>query len=62
MDSFVLLPYESLAVSRTLLQCLLACLNFTLDSEDLCWYKRKHDFYELWQQQKQLKTIETSEA
>ena len=47
MDSFVLLPYESLAVSRTLMQWLLACLNFTLDSEDLlCWYKRKTRF--LW--------------
>ena len=42
MDSFVLVAYASLAVSRTLLQRLLACLNFTLDSEDLfCWYKRK---------------------
>ena len=34
MDSFVLLAYASLAASRTLLQRLLACLNFTLDSED----------------------------
>ena len=42
MDSFVLVTYASLAASRTLLQPLLACLNFTLDSEDLfCWYKRK---------------------
>ena len=41
MDSFVLLAYASLAASRILLQRLLACLNFTLDSEDLfCWYKR----------------------
>ena len=41
MDSF-LVAYASLAVSRTLLQRLLACLNFNLDSEDLfCWYKRK---------------------
>ena len=40
MDSFVLVPYASLAASRTLLQRLLACLNFTLDSEDLSsWYK-----------------------
>ena len=29
MDSFVLLAYASLAPSRTLLQRLLACLNFT---------------------------------
>ena len=42
MDSFVLLAYANLAASRTLLQRLLACLNFTLDSEDLSsWYKRK---------------------
>ena len=38
MDSFVLVAYASLAASRTLLQRLLVCLNFTLDSEDLfCW-------------------------
>ena len=30
MDSFLLVAYESLAASRTLLQRLLACLNFTL--------------------------------
>ena len=40
MDSFVLLSYASLAASRTLLQRLLACLNFTLESEDFSlWYK-----------------------
>ena len=39
MESFVLVAYASLAASRTLLQRLLARLNFTLDSEDLfCWY------------------------
>ena len=42
IDSFALLAYASLAASRTLLQRLLACLNFTLDSGNLfCWYKRK---------------------
>ena len=42
MDSFVLLAYASLTASRTLLQRLLACLNFTLDSKDLSfWCKRK---------------------
>ena len=47
MDSFVLLAYASLAASRTLLQQLLAYLNFTLDSEHLfCCYKRKNWF--LW--------------
>ena len=46
MDSF-LVAYASLAASTTLLQRLLACLNFTLDSEDLSfWYKRKKWF--LW--------------
>ena len=35
MNCFVLLAYVSLAASRTFLQRLLACLNFTLDSEDL---------------------------
>ena len=35
MDSFLLVGYASLAASRTLLQRLLACLNFTLDSVDL---------------------------
>ena len=34
IDSFVLVAYASLAASRTLLQQLLADLNFTLDSDD----------------------------
>ena len=56
MDSFVSVAYVSLAASRTLLQQLLACLNFTWDSEDLfCWYKQESDFYEL-------KTMEISEV
>ena len=43
MDSFLLLAYASLAASRTLLQRLLACLNFTLESDDLSFcYKRKN--------------------
>ena len=62
MDSFVLFAYASLAVSRTLLQWILACLDFTLDSEDLSYWYKQSDFYELWQQHKQLKTMETSEA
>ena len=45
MDSFVLKAYACLAASRTLLQWLLACVNFTLGSEDLfCWYKKKKWF------------------
>ena len=37
------IAYASLAASRALLQQLLACLNFTSDSEDLfCCYKRKN--------------------
>ena len=40
IEFFVLVVYASFAASRTLLQQLLACLNFTLDSEDLfSWYK-----------------------
>ena len=63
MDSFVLLAYASLAASGTLLQRLLACLNFTLESEDFSlWCNEKSDFYELWQQHKQLKTMEINEA
>ena len=51
MDSFVLLAYASLAASRTLLQRLLACLSFTLESEDLSFgTNERSDFYELWQQ------------
>ena len=42
MDSFVLLAYGSVAASSTFLQELLACVNFTLESEDFSlWYKRK---------------------
>ena len=45
MDSFVLVAYASLTALRTLLLWLLACLNFTLDSENLfCWYKWKNWF------------------
>ena len=64
MDSFVLLSYAGLAASRTLLQQLLACLKFNLDSEYLlCWYKQnKNDFYKIWQQHKQLNPMEVSEA
>ena len=63
MYSFILLAYASLAASKALLQWLLACLNFTLDSEDL-WLVQteKNDSYELWQQYKQLKTMKMSEA
>ena len=50
IDSFVLLVYASLAASKTLLQQLLACLDFTLCSEDISfWYIQKSDLYELWQ-------------
>ena len=45
MYSFVSLAYVSVAASRILLQLLLDCLNFPLDSEDLfCWYKQKKWF------------------
>ena len=50
IDSFVLLVYASLAASKTLLQQSLACLDFTLCSEDISfWYIQKSDLYELWQ-------------
>ena len=63
MDFFFFSAYASLAGWRTLLQRLLACLNFILDSEDLfCCKNEKSDFYELWQQHKQLETMEMNEA
>ena len=63
MDSFVLVAYASLADWRTLLKQLLACLNFTLDLEDLFFcFKQKSNFSQLWQQHKQLKTMQMSEA
>ena len=68
MDSFALLACASLAASKTLLQQLLAYLNFTLDSANLfCWYKwkkkkKKEDFYQLWQEHKQLKTMKMSKG
>ena len=47
IDYFVFLAYASLAVSRTLSQQLVACWNFTFESEDLSfWYKQKKLF--LW--------------
>ena len=50
-------------MKKNLLQQLLASVNFTLVSEDLSfWNKQKIDFYELWQQHKQLKTMEMSKA
>ena len=47
MDSFVLLLYTSLAASRTLWQRLLACLNFTLESEDLSFWDKLKKWF-LW--------------
>ena len=58
LDSIALVAYASLAASRTLFQWL-ACLNFILD---LCWFKQKKYFYELWQQHKFLKTMEMREV
>ena len=63
INSFVLLVYASLAASWSFLQRSLVCLNFTLDSEDLSFVtNQKSDFYELWLQHKQLKTMDMSEA
>ena len=47
MDSFVSVAHASLATSRTLLQLLLACLNFTLDSEDLFSWQKPNKWF-LW--------------
>ena len=41
MDSFVLVAYASLAASRILLQWLLACLNFTLHSENVFYWQKQ---------------------
>ena len=50
MNSFALLGYASLATLRTLLQRLLACLNFTLIHKIYpCCTNEKSDFYELCQ-------------
>ena len=47
IESSVLVGYVSLTASRTLLQQLLAFINFTLDSKDLaCWNKQKK--WSLW--------------
>ena len=63
MDSFVLVAYASLAASKTLLQQLLACLNFILDSKIYSVdANEESDSYELWQQHKQLKTMKMSEV
>ena len=52
-----------MTASGTILERLTVYLNFTWDSEDLsCRYKRISDFYEPWQQHKQLKTIEINKA
>ena len=63
MNFFVLLAFPRLVASRTVLQQLLVCLNFSLDSEDLfCLCQVKSGLYELRQQDKQLKTLKMSEA
>ena len=59
INSFDLLAYASLAASRTLTKWLLACLNFTLDLKYFSvGTNEKNDFYNLWQQHKQLKTMD----
>ena len=57
IDSYALLAYASLAASRSLLRQLLASLKIYSVGTD-----KKSDFYELWQQHKQLKTLEMSQA
>ena len=48
MDSFVSLAHASLTDSRTLLQRLLACLKFTLDSEDSLFVQTKKVISMIW--------------
>ena len=55
MDSFVLVAYASLVVSRTFLQQLLACLNLRFKRFILLVQTKKSDFYKLWLQHKLLK-------
>ena len=58
MDSFVLVAYSSLPASRTLLQRLLPAIQRIYS----VGINKKSNFYELWQQHKLLKTMETSEV
>ena len=47
IDLFIFLAYLSLAASRTLLERLLSCLNFTLDSKYL-FYRYKQRKWFMW--------------
>ena len=59
INCFDLLAYAGLAASRTLTKWLLACLKFTLDLKYFSvGTNKKNDFYNLWQQHKQLKTMD----
>ena len=63
MESFALLAYSSLEASRTLLQWLLACMNFTFAHKIFLFgTNEKSDLYELWKQHKQLETMEMNGA
>ena len=64
MDSFVLVAYASLAVSRTLFAAItsLSELYFRFRRFILLVQTKKSDFYGLWQQHKLLKTMEMSEV
>ena len=61
-DSFDCQILESLTASKTFSQQLLACLNFTLDVNIYSvGTDERSDFYELWLQHNQLKTMEMDE-
>ena len=60
MDS-VLLTYAIFAASSTLLQKSIACLNITVQKIYSTGTNKKNDFYQLWEQHKQLKAIEMIE-
>ena len=63
IDPFVFLPYASLVASRTLFVIItsLSELYFRLRIFALLVQTKKGDFCELWQQHRQLKTMEMSE-
>ena len=63
IDPFVFLPYASLAASRTLFVMItgLSVLYFRFRIIVLLVQTKKGDFCELWQQHRQLKTMEMSE-
>ena len=61
-DTLFSLAWAGLDASRMLLQWLLTSLNFTLSHFFSFDTNKRNDLYGLWQQHKQLKTVETNKA